>query len=96
MICPPCNVLCLEVTEGVPPPHAGKYICPQCRSFRGWMQTPWTFERAAAFVVPIGCHKGQTLAEIEAAGDRQWIEWAAVNLSKGIARAASMYLAGKT
>ena len=96
MICPPCNVLCLEVTEGIPSPHAGKYVCPSCRAFRGWISTPWTFERAASFVVPIGCHKGQTLAEIEATGDRRWIEWAAVNLSKGIAKAASVYLAGKT
>jgi hypothetical protein len=96
MICQPCNIACLEVIEDVPAPHAGKYVCPQCRSFRGWIGAPWTYERAASFVVPIGCHKGQTLSEIEAAGDRHWIEWAEVNLSKGIAKAARVYLAGPT
>lgn len=91
MNCIDCTIPMIETTEDVPPPHAAKRICPRCGRFGGWIARPWTVERAAAFVVPIGKHKGRTMAEI-AKSDRGWIEWAASNLDKGIARAARTYL----
>lgn len=92
MICPRCNEEAELITEGVPAPHVGTWVCRQGH-FCGWVARAWTPERAAAFVMPIGKYKGWTLQRILDGGDREYLAWAARNLEGGIARACRVMVA---
>lgn len=52
--------------------HVGLY-CIGCGKWWKWEAQPITRERAAAFVLPFGKHKGKKLAEVP----RDYLEWAA-------------------
>ena len=51
-----------------------------------------TLERAARFVLPIGRHQGMTLAEVDAAGFRSYLEWGATQWDRSLGRAVRYYV----
>src|SRR5262245_46059159 len=72
--CPRCGgpLLTERMESG---PHFARTRCRAC-GFRRWERAPMTPERAAAFVLPFGRHRGRTLAEVGVA-DRGYLEWLA-------------------
>lgn len=88
--CPRCGSANL-VESPAPPPHHARRECGDCGAFLGWAETPMTFERAAAFVMPFGAHGGERLDQIP----RDYLTWARDNIRKPtIHRAIVRFLEG--
>lgn len=78
--CPQCTGP-LSIRNDTPPPHFGRYVCSACGKFAGWVRTPLTPERAAAWVMPFGKHRGLTLAEIGET-DIGYLTWLVANVDR--------------
>ena len=52
-----------------------------------------TMERAADFEMPIGKFKGMTIAQIDEAGQRDYLRWGVEVWTGSIGRAVTFYLA---
>lgn len=95
--CPYCGSADLgEVLCDPPRPHHSRIVCRACGRNLGWGVAPMTYDRAAAFVMPFGKHAGLTLAEIDGAGQRSYLEWLrSASPKPNIMRALDAYLAGR-
>ncbi len=64
-------------SHDVPAPHVAKLECigPD-HHFFGWTAGEWTLERALAWVMPFGKHKGLTLEQVNEI-DRGYLKWIA-------------------
>lgn len=91
-VCPECGSSIVEVDA--PPPHYAKRECIGVdHHFHGWVETPWTLERAAQFVLPFGKHKGATMERV-AEADYGYVQWLAANVKGNARRAAEIVLRG--
>lgn len=70
-VCDTCGRLLEHAVEKEVGPHIGVYC--RCGKWLAWKSKPLTSERARAFVMPYGRHKGQRLDEIP----RDYLDWLA-------------------
>jgi hypothetical protein len=91
--CPHCGSRRLSSARCPGGPHFGRVDCRDCGKHVRWERTPMTPERAAAFTLPFGKHKGETLAEVGST-DRRYLEWLAslADLAPSFRRAVVCYL----
>lgn len=87
--CPSCGVdlhIALHVAKDEQPQ-------PQRRRQDGSLEpAPMTPERAEAFTMPFGKFKGLSLAQIDADGHRDYLEWGARQWDRTLGRAVVGYL----
>jgi hypothetical protein len=77
--------------------HFGRFDCLKCGKIGPWLKSPWTLERARAFVMPIGKLRGKSVGDL--ADDKQgrsYLAWAAENLDGNAGTAAAIALGLKT
>ncbi len=87
--CPRCGsprIFTMRCTEG---PHYAQTGCSDCaaagrRSHIRWEEAPMTPERAAAFVMPFGKHRGTALHAVPV----DYLQWLAARLDDGAVRRA--------
>lgn len=80
-------------TEDIPKPHYGRLVCAHGHH-AAWVAAPMTYERSRGYVMPIGKYRGKTIAEIGDEMDPSYLQWAANNMPKSIARAIERFAAG--
>jgi uncharacterized protein (DUF3820 family) len=76
-------------------PHFGNRVdCLDC-GLPGAVKASWTIERARAFTMPYGKHKGRTVAELAETGPgRSYLRWVAENVDGNAGMAAAIVLKG--
>lgn len=90
--CPACGAPNLQVTRCTSGPHFSRMTCAQC-GYTAWGKAPWSLERARAFVLPWGIHRGQTVGELAAtAAGREYLRWLASVNDKNPGIAAAVVL----
>jgi hypothetical protein len=95
--CPSCgseNVRAELCTSG---PHFATVACLDCGR-QWWGKAPWSLERARAFTMTFGRHRGWTLGELAGAGFGDYLRWMAENVrgNPGIAAAIVLGIRGET
>jgi hypothetical protein len=90
--CPHCrkSLRVIPAPEAVSRPASYPREPQQRRPDGSLAPMPMTVERAAAFNVPIGKHKGMTIAEI-ARKDHGWLRWYAANGTEGSVKRAVVH-----
>jgi uncharacterized protein (DUF3820 family) len=73
------------------PPHFARRDCMDCGRCGSPIKAPWSLERARAFVMPFGRHKGRTVGELADTTDGwDYLRWASKNLQGNVGIAASI------
>jgi hypothetical protein len=80
------------------PPHHARLDCLDCLDCgrRGsFKPSPWSLDRARAFMMPFGKFKGRTIGELAKNNQgRSYLKWAAENLDGNAGMAAAIVLRG--
>jgi hypothetical protein len=85
----------LHLVQSSGGPHFGRFDCLDCGLRGSPVKAPWTIERARAFALPFGKHKGKTVGKLaETASGRSYLEWLALNVGGNAATAARIVLEG--
>jgi hypothetical protein len=91
--CPHCGAANLEVQTCTAGPHHARLGCSDCCRHIRFLPAPWTIERARAFVLPYGKHRGRSVGELaEGAAGRGYLQWLAANTDGNAATAAGVVL----
>lgn len=75
-LCPHCHGDDIALIPHAPHPHWGELRCTTCEKWIGWAPTPKAL--AAGWPMPVGRHKGKTLADIPV----PYLEWARDGMSQ--------------
>jgi hypothetical protein len=91
--CPHCAGEVITVPRRIGEHSHLQRQCVSCGRGLGFVQRPWTMERARAFVVPFGRFRGATIAELAATElGRGYLHWLSENVVGGCAVAASLVM----
>jgi hypothetical protein len=92
-LCPRCgssNLSEIALTAG---PHYSSTRCDDCGRHLKFNPRPWTLERALAFELPYGKHRGSKVGELAKSGiGKSYLAWMATNLSGNPGTAARIAL----
>lgn len=74
-------------------PHWGRNGCLKCGHLGPWLKSPWSFERALAFTLPFGRHRGKSVGDLVASKEGVgYLKWLVENTSGNQATAAAIAL----
>jgi len=87
-----CGSVNLDIQPCPDGPHFALARCRDCGRAT-WLKTPWSIERAMAFALPYGQHRGRTIGELAKSQEgRAYLRWLAGNVGGNPAIAAQIVL----
>jgi hypothetical protein len=91
--CPRCGSDRLATTPCDGGPHYAQTGCADCGRFVRFEPPPWSLERAMAFVMPFGHHRGCALSRLtRTEAGREYLRWLAGHVDGNAGKAARVIL----
>jgi hypothetical protein len=90
--CRHCGSPDVVITRCRTGPHFARVRCPECGR-ADFAKTPWSLDRARAFVMPWGKYRGKKLADLTATEEgRGYLQWLAAEVEENVSTAARILL----